>query len=146
MKWHYSSSYLPDSSNWATNTSLFRCFYKYRQVYIYVRQWWLDGGLFQYWCLAAVPASSSQTSVLLVLLRDCQEVWICPLILCSSGAQGPVGSAIIWKCHILTNTLMHFCHSNICIDIMGKIMQWEISCAGKVLPMALQTFCLSSTV
>lgn len=36
MKWCYSRSHLPDSSNWATNTSLFTYLYKYRHVYIYV--------------------------------------------------------------------------------------------------------------
>lgn len=149
MKWHYSSSHLPDSSHWATNTSLFRFFINigmYTYVCIYIRWCWLDGGLLHHWSPAAAPVSSSQTSVLPALLRDCQEVWISPLSSCSLGPQGPGGPAIVWQWHILTNTLMHFCHSDICIDVTGKIMQWDLSRAGKVLPTALWSFCLPSAV
>lgn len=83
MKWCYGSSHLLDNSNWATNTSLFRNFYEYRPLYMYmqtVRWWWLHGGLFQRWCLAAPPECSPQTPVLLGLLLDCQELWISPSV------------------------------------------------------------------
>lgn len=33
-----------------------------------------------------------------------------------------------------------------CINVMRKMAQRELSCAGKVLPMAMQSFCLSSTL
>lgn len=101
---------------------------------------------------------SSSTNVLLHLqnaLHRSQCYWDCCLTgrSCGSAPQfmltrssRPCGSAVIWKWHILTNTSTHFCQSNIYIDVMGKITQGGLCCAGKVLPIALWSFCLSSTI
>lgn len=101
---------------------------------------------------------SSSTNVLLHLqnaLHRPQCYWDCCLTgrSCESAPQfmltrssRPCGFAVIWKWHILTNTSMHFCQSNIYIDVMRKITQGGLCCAVKVLPIALRSFCLSSTI
>lgn len=51
----FSSSHLPDSNYWGTNSRFFINTNIYPYMCIYIRWWWLEGGLFQQWCSAAAP-------------------------------------------------------------------------------------------
>ena len=148
VKWHCSSSHLPNRGNWARNTSLFRHFNKYRHIYIcmhihkvMVARWRSLPALMSYCSSSKLFTDLCVTGFAAWLPGDVDQ----PPQFTLTKSPRPLGSAVIWKGHILTNTLMHFCHSNICIDVMGKIMQWKLLCAGKVVPMALSSFYLSST-
>lgn len=109
----FSSSHLPDSSNWGTNTSLFRYFYKYKHISVHMHIH--DGGSMEVSSSTDILlqlqwAPHRPLSVLLELLQHCQEHGSATSVHVLQEPKGPVGSAVISKWHVLTDTLVHKCY------------------------------------
>lgn len=95
-------------------------------------------------CCSSSEVLADLSVVLLELLQDCQEHGSATSVHALQEPKGPVGPAVISKWRILTNTLVHSCHSNICINVMGKLYRDNFPVQAEFYPCSCRASVLST--